>query len=305
MSLDPDAIRAAIARHGPVARVVVAEVRGSAPRERGAAMLVWQDGQGGTIGGGTLEWAALRAAREGHRGLSRHALGPDLGQCCGGAVSLWTETWDEESLGAIEGALHARGPGDPPASVANLRARIAEGWPASLPVLVDGWLVEAVSPPRAPLWIWGAGHVGRALAATLGPLPDFAITWVDDADARFPEAIPVGITPLVAVDMTRAVAFAPDTARHLVLTYSHQIDLTLCHVLLSRPSGPIGLIGSATKRARFRSRLRSLGHPDARISRIRCPIGRPELGRHPQAIAIGVASELLETRQREGERMVG
>ncbi len=305
MSLDPAALAEAVARHGPVHRVVVAETRGSAPREPGAAMLVWAEGQSGTIGGGTLEHAALAAARAGRTGPSRHALGPEMGQCCGGAVTLWTETWDAAAIAALTGPVHARGPGPRPARVADMLARAAEGHPVALPTLVDGWFVEAVAPARRPVWIWGAGHVGRALVATLSPLPELAITWIDDAADRFPTDIPGAVSPLVSAEMPRAAAHAPPEAHHVVLTYSHEIDLALCHALLSRPTASIGLIGSATKWARFRSRLRALGHSDAAISRILCPIGDPALGKHPHAIAIGVAARLLGDRAGSSERKAG
>jgi xanthine dehydrogenase accessory factor len=140
------------------------------------------------------------------------------------------------------------------------------------------------------MWIWGGGHVGQALAAVLGPLPDLALTVVDEP-ARMPD-LPHA-TPLAAADMPRAMALAPPDADHLILTYSHEIDLALCHAALTRGFASCGLIGSATKWARFRSRLRALGHADAEISRIRCPIGDPALGKHPQAIAVGVAAQLL------------
>jgi xanthine dehydrogenase accessory factor len=104
MSVDLATLRAAIAAHGPVARVVVAAVDGSTPREAGAAMLVWADGQSGTIGGGALEFAAADRARkalaEGRDRLDREPLGPALGQCCGGAVTLLTEVWTEARLDA-------------------------------------------------------------------------------------------------------------------------------------------------------------------------------------------------------------
>ena len=86
---------------------------------------------------------------------------------------------------------------------------------------------------------------------------------------------------------------APHDAHHLILTYSHALDLALCHGLLGHGFARAGLIGSATKWARFRSRLGALGHAPAQIARIRCPIGTPGFGKHPQAIAIGVASGLL------------
>jgi xanthine dehydrogenase accessory factor len=80
---------------------------------------------------------------------------------------------------------------------------------------------------------------------------------------------------------------------HLVLTFSHALDLELCHRLLNRGFRSCGLIGSATKWGRFRSRLRALGHEAAEIGQIRCPIGDPSLGKHPQAIAVGVVAEML------------
>lgn len=233
-------------------RITVARVQGSAPREEGAAMLVTHDGITGTIGGGALEWEAMRIARrmlaEG-RVQAEHQmpLGPALGQCCGGAVRLRFEQAD----------------------------RLAQG-------------------TGAPLWIWGAGHVGRAVAAVMAPLPEVTITWVDDSAARFPSDPPEGVAVTVAADMPRMMAHAPAAAHHLILSYSHEIDLGLCHAALMHGFASCGLIGSATKWARFQARLKALGHEDAEISRILCPIGEPELGRTPQAIAVGVARRLLK-----------
>ncbi|MDD9716864.1 xanthine dehydrogenase accessory protein XdhC [Dinoroseobacter sp. PD6] len=301
MSLDADALRAAVAAHGAVARVVVAGIKGSVPREVGAAMLVWEDGQSGTIGGGALEFEAAARARivlrDGTDRLDHAPLGPGLGQCCGGAVTLLTERFDAARLDHMEGAIFARpapgGPAEMPLSVRQaLRTARGEGHAASL-TLRAGWVLEPMARATRPLWIYGAGHVGRALVHTLAPLPDFAITWVDTGPERFPEALPAGVTVLPAADPALAAGRASEDAVHLILTYSHALDLALCHALLSRPAAGIGLIGSATKWARFRSRLRQLGHADAQISRITCPIGDPALGKYPQAIAVGVASSLL------------
>lgn len=244
-------------------RVTVVRTVGSAPREPGAAMLVWPDRIAGTIGGGALEWAAMAEAREmlaqGRTGGERtYPLGPALGQCCGGAVTLLFEAAD------------------------------------SLP-----------DHPRQPLWIWGAGHVGLALAAVLAPLPDFAITWADIAPDRFPDAAPPDVTVLPAADLPLLAGHAPHAAHHLIVTHSHEIDLALCHALLTRGFAGCGLIGSATKWARFRARLQALGHSPAEIARIACPIGDPRLGKHPQAIAVGVAAALLTnpgTAARRGDR---
>lgn len=232
-------------------RVTIAEVRGSAPRDPGTAMLVHRDRIEGTIGGGALEWEAMRLARvmlaEG-RQHARHVfpLGPALGQCCGGAVTLQFDV-----------------------------------------------ATSCLETEKMPVWVWGAGHVSRALVNTLCPLPDISITWVDTGPERFPRDIPMGVHGTVAADPPRLMPRAPTDAHHLIATYSHDIDLALCHAALCHRFATAGVIGSATKSARFRKRLRQLGHGDAQISRIMCPIGDPRLGKHPQAIAIGVATRLL------------
>ncbi|MBI6629713.1 xanthine dehydrogenase accessory protein XdhC [Pontibaca salina] len=299
MGFDVAALRAAVARHGRVVRVVIASLRGSSPREVGTAMLVWEGGQAGTIGGGALEYEAIETARHliGTR-LSKHALGPDLGQCCGGAVTLLSEIYDTAAVDALDSEVIARpvrgaSAGAMPLAVRRLLAQ-ARGQGIVLPSqLIEGWMIEPVHHPQRALWIWGAGHVGRALVDVLAPLPDFAIIWVDTAPERFPERVPPGVMVVPAAAPGELVAHAPTHADHLILTYSHALDLELCHRLLGHGFGFAGLIGSKSKWARFRSRLVSLGHERAAIARITCPIGVPSLGKHPQAIAIGVASELL------------
>lgn len=307
--IDLAALSGAVAAHGRVARIVVATAEGSAPREAGAAMLVWRDGSAGTIGGGALEWTAMERARilleSGPAPvLQRVPLGPALGQCCGGAVTLLTEIFGTATLPRPEAGVFARSVDGRPMPLAVKRLLAKARGAGSLPVaaLVQGWMVEPVLSPRRPLWIWGAGHVGRALAAVLAPLPDLAVTWVDVAPDRFPDAIPAGVTCLPAADPALLVAHCPAGADHLVLTFSHALDLELCHRLLTRGFASLGLIGSQTKWARFRSRLRTLGHSDPQIARIRCPIGDPTLGKHPQAIAIGVAQDILQRQVTQAAR---
>lgn len=296
---DLTAITTAIAAHGPIARVVIAAVAGSSPREVGAAMLIWPQGQSGTIGGGALEFQAAARARDmlttgAKHALTREALGPSLGQCCGGTVTLLTEVFDLMDLPTQQ--VFARPvEGSPmPLAVSRLLANARGQGKPPLPGLVQGWMVESIAKPTRPLWVWGAGHVGRALVHTLAPLPDLAITWVDVDATRFPAAIPDGVTMLPATDPALLLQHAPQNAEHLILTYSHTLDLALCHAALAHGFARCGLIGSKTKWARFRSRLASLGHAPETIARITCPIGDTGLGKHPQAIAIGVAAQVLQ-----------
>lgn len=295
---DPDEVRAAIAAHGPVARVVIAGHDGSSPREAGASMLVWAGGQSGTIGGGALEWEAANRARSllaagAAPVVARVPLGPALGQCCGGAVTLVTEVFaaaPKATAGVVARSLD----GSPmPLAVKRLidRARARGERPATQ--LLQGWLIEPEAKAGRELWFWGAGHVGRALVDVLAPLPEVQITWVDVAPDRFPDTAAPNVRVLPVPDPAQAVALAPPGAEHLILTFSHALDLELCHRLLAHGFADCGLIGSATKWARFRSRLAALGHGPGEISRITCPIGDPALGKHPQAIAISVAADFL------------
>ncbi len=295
---DLAALQTAVTTHGPVARVVIAAVKGSSPREVGASMLVWANGQSGTIGGGALEWQATARARDmlttgGHR-LNHESLGPNLGQCCGGAVSLLTEIYTAATLPTEATRIARSIDGSPmPLAVKRLITQARNQGTHPAPQLVQGWMVEPIAHPTRHLWIWGAGHVGRALVHTLAPLPGLSITWIDTAPDRFPETIPDNTRALPVPNPADAVELAPKSAEHLILTYSHALDLDLCHRLLAHGFNACGLIGSASKSARFRSRLAALGHQPATIARITCPIGDPALGKHPQAIAISVAHALL------------
>lgn len=303
--LDRELLKNLVDTHGPCVRVVTAAVQGSGPREVGAAMVVWDGGQHGTIGGGTLEFEAAKAAvQQLHKGnqhiVSRHPLGPALGQCCGGAVTLVSERVDQTFLNALDGktayARRVEGQSDQPFAMRRTMAEARSNGQRVPAQLLDGWWIEPLHEAPRRLWIWGAGHVGRAIVDVLGPLPDIAITWVDTDRTRFPQHIPNGIDYLTAEDPALLVPHAPNTAAHLILTFSHSLDLSICHALLQNDFTFAGLIGSKTKWARFQKRLNDLGHTHDHIQRITCPIGDPTLGKHPQAIAIGVAAKLLSKK---------
>lgn len=292
MSICLDTLAREIARHGPIVRVLIAAHRGSTPREAGTEMLVWADGQSGTIGGGALEYAALAQARamlaDGTPiDVRQMALGASLGQCCGGHVTLISERLHAGAPVALEhhvlGGVLVR----PMRADAGPRPSFfgQTGF-----AYQDGWLHEPMRGPGTPVWIYGAGHVGRAMAHMLAPLPEWHATLVDTSPKRLAN-LPESAVGLPASDPASVVNWAPSDARHFVMTYSHDMDLAVCHALLQRDFAFAGLIGSATKWARFQKRLKSMGRDDCH--RITCPIGDPALGKHPQAIAIGAVSQLL------------
>ncbi|KPU84477.1 hypothetical protein JI58_03515 [Marinosulfonomonas sp. PRT-SC04] len=304
MSFNLSDLETHIQAHGAVVRVLVASTKGSAPRDAGATMQVWHGGQSGTIGGGALEHQASLRAREmltqgtGAMHITQ-PLGPTLGQCCGGSVTLVFERFSAENLPTTLTRMFTRpvahdASADIPALLQR-RINAAQKAPIS-PTLTAGWLAESITQNTTPIWIFGAGHVGEALARNLAPLAGFDITVIDTEPARIPADLPQNITVLTAQNMAALAKHAPDNAQHFIMTMDHAIDLDLCHRLLGKASGFIGLIGSKTKWARFQSRLKNLGHTAADIQRITCPIGNPNLGKEPQAIAVGITHALLLKR---------
>ncbi len=287
----------------PVARVVIAARKGSSPREVGTSMLVWSDKVLGTIGGGALEMQAIAHAREvlatGQARLHRQPLGPDLGQCCGGAVTTLIERWDRDALASVEDVVARPLPG----TVGDMPGSATRRLPMAEAGVVEGWLIEPVAPPLRNLWIWGAGHVGTALLNVLSPLPGFQISWADPHPDRFAPNLPDHVRTLTAENPADLVTLAPPDAEHFVMTYSHAMDLDICHRIMGRTFRSLGVIGSDTKKARFRSRLKALGHAPHVIDRMECPIGDPTLGRHPQAIALGVVAGVLKGGKLGAEKM--
>ncbi len=262
-------LRDLVAAQGMAALVTVARTLGSAPREVGAWMAVRPDGAfHGTIGGGRLEWEALQIAREalasGRQTLSRidRALGPDLGQCCGGRVVL---------------DIRVFRPDDLPDLIAGIRAPGEDS--------------------RQPVLLFGAGHVGRAVALAAAPLP-FRLRWIDTRPDAFPSHIPANALPVPTTLPETEIAAAPPGSFVAVMTHDHALDLVIVAAALRRLDLPyIGLIGSATKRARFEKRLAELGHDEATRARLVCPIGLPGIaGKEPAVIAAAIVAQWLEAR---------
>jgi xanthine dehydrogenase accessory factor len=299
-------IEAMIEAHGACALVSVVATQGSVPREAGARMIVRPDGAfSGSVGGGTLEWQALAKAQamlgksERAVHLADQTLGPDLGQCCGGRVTLAIEVFDRsdrEDVAALAAAEQAG-----PITVEAVRTggryarRIVPEGSATASAGAERF-IERFGERRPTILLFGAGHVGRALVLALAPLP-FRIVWNDERPGAFPPAIPANAEPTGEAPLA-VIARAPAGAQALVMTHSHALDLAITAAALANPGiAHVGLIGSATKRARFVRRLTEQGLPADRIAALRCPIGLPGIGgKEPAVIAAAVAAECLALR---------
>jgi xanthine dehydrogenase accessory factor len=293
-----------------IVRITVAEVRGSAPRECGATMLVCTQSLWGTIGGGNLEWQAiekaqrwLREERSAAATLVELRLGPDLAQCCGGVVVLWMERLPFAHLSALERLLPQRGM---PAAAA-IRTTFRDGRieraacadtasPCRLR-RVDACieLTERGTDPGLPLWIFGAGHVGQAVLRALDELPLFDVHCLDSRAAMLPRPRAAHIHVQRAPEPAESVAMAPAGTAYLVLTHDHELDYQICAAVLARHDAHwLGLIGSASKAARFRSRLQRDGFSEAQIQRLCSPVGVTAVpSKLPAAIAVSIVAQLL------------
>ncbi len=250
--------------------VSVERAQGSTPREAGAAMLVLASGDfHGTIGGGALEWEALHLARTlfapGQPSvLTRDfPLGPELAQCCGGRMAVRFEIFAPDQAQAVAA-----------------RAAADE------------------TQVTTPLALFGAGHVGRALVLALAPLP-FRIRWIDQRADAFPALAPANVDMRAPTDPLAEIDALDEGAFVLVMTHSHPLDLAIVSQALAKRSFPfVGLIGSATKRARFDSRMKDAGIADAARARLVCPVGVAGIdGKEPAIIAASMAAALLCARE--------
>jgi len=310
-------------RHGSAAMGSVVGMQGSTPREAGARIVVMPDGSFfGTIGGGTLEWRALadlqalltRPAAKAFQ-LRSVALGPELGQCCGGRVDLAYERFDRSMRAAIVAlaAAEAEGPFRTRATIAG-DAPLVRTIDAAVSVPIgsvrrDGPILEegfGEAPRR--LFLFGAGHVGRALVLALAPLP-FEVLWIDPRPDAFPARVPANARCIRADDPAAALQEARAGDFVLVMTHNHALDLSIADAALRHPEiGFLGVIGSASKRARFRRLLGEAGHGAEAVDRMTTPIGIAGIrSKLPAAIAASVASDLLirdeATRQSNGAMM--
>lgn len=259
----------------PAVLVHVQATQGSAPRDAGTWMAVLSHDVIGTIGGGHLEFQAIERARAmlasgGASGVQpakqveqqRIALGPSLGQCCGGVVHL---QYQRVSVGDI------------PA----LRQRLSAG--------------------HMPVALFGGGHVGHALAEVLARLP-VTLHWIDSREGVFPSHLATHVVCEHSQPVQDAVKDVAPGARVLIMSFSHAEDLDILAqcLLRQRVQGDlpyIGLIGSKTKWATFKHRLEARGFSAAELAYVTCPIGVSGIsGKEPEVIAVAVAAQLLQGR---------
>jgi xanthine dehydrogenase accessory factor len=303
-------IRETIERHGKAGLLSVVGAAGSVPRETGARIVLQPDGGFyGTIGGGRLEYeaiAAARAALSAGRGAALFRdwpLGPNLGQCCGGAVKTLTETFDTTDMPTVRrleeaekaGAFTADSRIDGDGRVARRIVGASGKHLDEAPRAFDAkHFQEHFGESTTPVLLFGAGHVGRAVVLALAPLP-FSVRWIDSRPDQFPQYVPQNVVTICTDAVERELAEAPRDAMIVVMTHSHPLDFDITFAALRRRSFDfVGLIGSETKRARFMSFARQMGLPDGDLERLICPIGITEIkGKEPAVIAAALAAQLL------------
>ncbi len=255
-------VRAFFAQHAKTALVRITSVQGSSPREKDTWMLVSARATYGTIGGGQLEYMAIDEARvliakEGAARVLDIPLGPEIGQCCGGRVEL--------SVSRVDSATKAQ-------------LILAE---------------DAERKARPAVYLFGAGHVGRALTEALRPLPvrtvivDTRAEELSLIDERFDKR-------LVPVPEELVRAAEPGSV-FIVLTHDHSLDFLVTSEALARDDAAyVGMIGSRTKRATFESWCRRVPEVQVDTSQLICPIGAARhTDKRPEVIAAHVAAEVM------------
>ena len=260
-------IAAAQAQGAAAAMIRVTRAEGSTPRDSGAVMMVTASAAEGTIGGGRLEWDAIAAAREllAQNEVARElviALGPEIGQCCGGRVTLRLSRVD-----GLAAALEADAAADSRAA-------------------------------RHNTLIFGAGHVGLALARALAPLP-MRVQLLDSRRQAFANLTLEAVDCIETERLTQAVQSAPSGSAFIVVTHSHALDSLITAAALERGDFCyLGLIGSKTKRRVFEQAFRDIGIAEERIARLVCPIGVVLRDKRPEVIAALTAAEILAAQAR-------
>ena len=319
-----------------VVLVTVAGIRGSAPREVGAKMIVGDDATIGTIGGGQLEYQCTRIAcgmlGDGEvPSLRKFPLGSSMGQCCGGVVDILFEPIASVLPAWLRDLRALHGQREPTVIVTDLDGNaekflvtadstFGEFEDESVALIIDqardglesgrtahrigNWFFEDVVGSDLHIAVFGAGHVGSALVRSLSSL-DCNIRWVDSRRNVF-RSTPSNVRTIESSDPSLEVAAMPPRSCYLVMTHSHALDFGICERILRRGDAVYcGLIGSLSKRRRFEKRLAAQGMQERDIEKLVCPIGVGGIsGKKPAEIAVAAAAEVLqayESAMREGK----
>jgi len=329
-----DKLNELVERNEDCVLLTVARVRGSAPREVGAKMIVTAKETIGTIGGGQLEYQCARTAFEQIRSagapdetrfVRRYPLGANCGQCCGGVVDVMYEYLTGMSAGFLKELQQSHDQKQPTIVATGLVAGTgkylvttsncmsfdedsncpSETLTAARDLLATGgparddenFLFEPVRPGDFHIALFGAGHVGAATVDVLSRL-DCSIRWIDNRSRVFPGKLPGNVTAIETAEPAREVAAMPAGAFYLVMTHSHPLDQEICTQVLQRSDfAYCGLIGSHSKRRRFERQLQKLGLSESLLQRLTCPIGVPGIqGKRPVEIALAVAAQLLQVK---------
>ena len=312
----------------PAVLVTVAGIRGSAPREIGAKMIVTATATIGTIGGGQLEFQSTRIAAglldDDCLSLRSFPLGSSMGQCCGGVVEILFEPVSAGMPAWLRDLRALYGQRQP----AMIVTRISRTAPAKFVVTADSVFgedegdermiavareilqgdrpdarrqvqefYEPVVMPDLHIAVFGAGHVGSAVVRALSVL-DCNIRWIDSRRNIFRD-VPGNVRTIETAEPALEVAAMPVGSYYLVMTHSHAIDFEICDRILRRGDGRYcGLIGSLSKRRRFETRYRKQGMAQGMLDKLVCPIGVDGIsGKKPAEIAVSVAAEVLKTRE--------
>lgn len=308
-----------------VVLVTVAGIRGSAPREVGAKMIVTRDSTIGTIGGGQLEFQCTRLACEmiGFEEtpvLRKFPLGASMGQCCGGVVDILFEPIADILPGWLQDLRALHGQREPAVVVTRLGGQATKfvataGSTFHIPEhgvsadiidqareglesirtahRRDDWFFETIVGTDFNIAVFGAGHVGSAVVQSMSSL-DCNIRWIDSRRNIFRHT-PSNVRTIETPDPAREVAAMPPGSCYLVMTHSHPIDFDICERILWRGDAIYcGLIGSKSKRRRFEKRYREQGMPQHVIDELVCPIGVGGItGKKPAEIAVAAAADVL------------
>jgi xanthine dehydrogenase accessory factor len=295
-------------------------------------MLVTADDLFGTVGGGKIEHRATRMARDmlvGDEIIALHDLTEvsSLGQACGGRLTLVFDRIHRANGEWLATAARTRENGARPVLVSRLdtgaklvvtatdrqgslgsaaldRAATEAARRADRTTWLDAhdgvklFIDSIFSGGEIDLVLFGAGHVGTAIARVLGSHPDLRITWVDDRPELVPDETPPDLRVIATEDPADQVRDMPAGAFVVIVSHSHAFDYAIAENVLRRGDFRYcGLIGSAGKRAQFEKRWLGLGLPAETLGRLVCPIGVQGIsGRQPADIAIAVAAEILRVR---------